>query len=110
MLGHRGCRLGLSYPEISEMQARAVFEAAAEVQAEGIKVKPEVMIPLVGFPRELQLQVEVVHKVAAAGRQGKEGQETRLHGRHDDRNPPRLRDGGQDRRERSSSSRLARTT
>jgi pyruvate, orthophosphate dikinase len=64
MLGHRGCRLGIAYPEISEMQARAVFEAAAEVQKEGTKVKPEIMIPLVGFPKELQLQLEVVHRVA----------------------------------------------
>ncbi len=65
MLGHRGCRLGIVYPEISEMQARAVFEAAAEVQKRGIKVKPEIMIPLVGFPKELQLQIDVVHRVAA---------------------------------------------
>jgi pyruvate,orthophosphate dikinase len=65
MLGHRGCRLGIAYPEISEMQARAVFEAAAEVQKKGIKVKPEIMIPLVGFPKELQLQIEVVNRVAA---------------------------------------------
>jgi pyruvate,orthophosphate dikinase len=65
MLGHRGCRLGIVYPEISEMQARAVFEAAAIVQKEGIKVRPEVMIPLVGFPKELQLQIEVVNRVAA---------------------------------------------
>ncbi|MEO7297913.1 MAG: pyruvate, phosphate dikinase, partial [Verrucomicrobiota bacterium] len=65
MLGHRGCRLGIVYPEISEMQARAVFEAAAIVQKKGIKVKPEIMIPLVGFPKELQLQLEVVHRVAA---------------------------------------------
>jgi pyruvate,orthophosphate dikinase len=64
MLGFRGCRLGIVYPEISEMQARAVFEAAAEVQKSGVKVKPEVMIPLVGFKRELDLQVEVVHRVA----------------------------------------------
>jgi len=64
MLGHRGCRLGIAYPEISEMQARAVFEAAAEVQKKGGKVKPEIMIPLVGFKRELDLQVEVVHRVA----------------------------------------------
>jgi pyruvate,orthophosphate dikinase len=64
MLGFRGCRLGLVHPEISEMQARAVFEAAAEVQKSGIKVKPEIMIPLVGFKRELDLQVEVVHRVA----------------------------------------------
>ncbi len=65
MLGHRGCRLGISYPEISEMQARAIFEAAAEVQKKGIKVRPEVMIPLAGFPRELKLQIELVHRVAA---------------------------------------------
>jgi pyruvate, orthophosphate dikinase len=64
MLGFRGCRLGIVYSEISEMQSRAVFEAAAEVQKSGIKVKPEVMIPLVGFKRELDLQVEVVHRVA----------------------------------------------
>ena len=65
MLGHRGCRLGISYPEISEMQARAIFEAAAEVQKKGIKVRPEVMIPLAGFTKELKLQVELVHRVAA---------------------------------------------
>src|SRR5439155_12481612 len=65
MLGHRGCRLGIAYPEITEMQARAIFEAAAEVQKKGIKVKPEVMIPLVGFPKELKLQLEIVHRVAA---------------------------------------------
>jgi pyruvate,orthophosphate dikinase len=64
MLGHRGCRLGTTYPEITEMQARAVFEAAAQVQKKGIKVKPEVMIPLVGFKKELDIQVEIVHRVA----------------------------------------------
>ncbi len=64
MLGHRGCRLGIAYPEISEMQARAVFEAAAEVQKKGIKCKPEIMIPLVGFKKEFDLQLEVVHRVA----------------------------------------------
>ncbi|MEY5025657.1 MAG: hypothetical protein RLZZ244_1185 [Verrucomicrobiota bacterium] len=65
MLGHRGCRLGIAYPEITETQARAIFEAAVEVQKSGIKVKPEVMIPLVGFKKELDLQVGVVHRVAA---------------------------------------------
>ncbi len=64
MLGFRGCRLGIGYPEISEMQARAVFEAAALVQKEGIKVRPEIMIPLVGFKKELDLQLDVVHRVA----------------------------------------------
>ncbi len=65
MLGFRGCRLGVSYPEISEMQCRAIFEAAADVQKKGIKVRPEIMIPLVGFKKELDLQVEIVHRVAA---------------------------------------------
>ena len=65
MLGHRGCRLGISYPEISEMQARAIFEAAVEVQKKGIKVRPEVMIPLTGFPGELKQQIDLVHRVAA---------------------------------------------
>jgi pyruvate,orthophosphate dikinase len=64
MLGHRGCRLGIVYPEISEMQARSIFEAAADVQRKRIKVRPEIMIPLVGFPRELKLQIEIVHRVA----------------------------------------------
>ncbi|HVJ27119.1 MAG TPA: putative PEP-binding protein, partial [Vicinamibacterales bacterium] len=64
MLGFRGCRLGIGYPEISAMQARAVFEAAAQVQKEGIKVRPEIMIPLVAFKKELDLQIEVVHQAA----------------------------------------------
>jgi len=65
MLGHRGCRLGISFPEITEMQARAIFEAAAEVMKKGIKVKPEVMVPLVGFKKELDIQVGIIHRVAA---------------------------------------------
>ncbi len=65
MLGHRGCRLGISYPEITEMQARAVFEAAVEVAAEGINVEPEVMIPLVGTKKELDLQAILVRATAA---------------------------------------------
>jgi pyruvate,orthophosphate dikinase len=64
MLGFRGCRLGIGYPEISAMQARAVFEAAAIVQKEGIKVQPEIMIPLVAFKKELDLQIQVVHQAA----------------------------------------------
>jgi pyruvate,orthophosphate dikinase len=66
MLGFRGCRLGIKYPEITEMQARAVIEAAAEAKAQGIKAKPEIMIPLVGFKKELDLQIAVVHEVAKA--------------------------------------------
>ncbi len=64
MLGHRGCRLGIVYPEITEMQARAIFEAAVQVAKEGRKVLPEVMIPLVGHVNELKLQVDSVRKVA----------------------------------------------
>jgi len=64
MLGHRGCRLAISYPEIAEMQVRAIFEAAANVQKKKIKVKPEIMVPLVGFSRELELQAEIIHRVA----------------------------------------------
>jgi pyruvate,orthophosphate dikinase len=64
MLGHRGCRLGITFPEVTEMQARAIFEAAAEVQKSGIKVHPEVMIPLVGFEKELENQVAIVRRVA----------------------------------------------
>jgi pyruvate,orthophosphate dikinase len=66
MLGFRGCRLGIKYPEITRMQARAVFEAAADATKKGIKCKPEIMIPLVGFKRELDLQVAIVHEAAAA--------------------------------------------
>lgn len=64
MLGHRGCRLGIVYPEITEMQARAIFEAAVEVAGEGIAVHPEVMIPLVGFVKELREQEQIVRRVA----------------------------------------------
>ncbi len=64
MLGHRGCRLGIAFPEITEMQARAIFEAACEVKKTGIDVHPEIMIPLVGHVNELKLQKEVVDRAA----------------------------------------------
>jgi len=64
MLGFRGCRLGILYPEITEMQARAIFEAAAESIKEGVKVKPEIMIPLVAHVNELKLQEQIVRRVA----------------------------------------------
>jgi pyruvate,orthophosphate dikinase len=64
MLGHRGCRLGITYPEVTEMQARAIFEAAVQVAKKGIKVIPEVMIPLIGSVRELENQKALVVKVA----------------------------------------------
>ncbi len=65
MLGHRGVRLGVTYPEITEMQARAIFEAAAKLHKEGLKVVPEVMIPLVGIVKELRDQKAIVDRVAA---------------------------------------------
>src|SRR5207253_7591720 len=64
MPGHRGCGLGISYPEITEMQARAIFEAAAQVSKKGVKVIPEVMIPLVGDVKELANQKAIVARVA----------------------------------------------
>jgi pyruvate, orthophosphate dikinase len=66
MLGHRGCRLGVSYPEIYEMQARAIFEAAVEVAKTGAAPVPEIMIPLVGVKRELDITRAQIEKVAAA--------------------------------------------
>jgi pyruvate,orthophosphate dikinase len=64
MLGLRGCRLGIMYPEITEMQARAIFEAACDCKKQGVEAKPEVMIPLVGDVKELALQKEIVNRVA----------------------------------------------
>jgi pyruvate,orthophosphate dikinase len=64
MLGLRGCRLGIMYPEITEMQARAIFEAACDCKKQGVEAKPEVMIPLVGEVKELAAQKEIVNRVA----------------------------------------------
>ena len=93
MLGHRGCRLGITYPEITEMQARAIFEAAVQVAKKGIKVIPEVMIPLVGSAKELENQK--AHR--RARRQGSAGEgrheEPALHDRHHDRDSARGADG-----------------
>jgi pyruvate,orthophosphate dikinase len=64
MLGHRGCRLGLIYPEVTRMQVRAIFEAACEVAGEGQSVQPEIMVPLVSAAEELRNQSELIHEVA----------------------------------------------
>ncbi len=64
MLGHRGCRLVITYPEIAEMQTEAVISAACELKKAGVDVKPEIMIPLVGFKSELDFNTEIVRKVA----------------------------------------------
>jgi pyruvate, orthophosphate dikinase len=65
MLGHRGCRLGITYPEITEMQARAIFEAGLNVQAQDVDVKAEIMVPLVGTVREFNAQASVIRATAA---------------------------------------------
>jgi len=65
MLGHRGCRLGITYPEITEMQSRAIIEAALNCKARGIDVHPEIMVPLVGTIKELQHQADVINTTAA---------------------------------------------
>ncbi len=65
MLGHRGCRLGLTYPEVTRMQARAIFEAACQVSGEGLSVNPEIMVPLVSTAGELQHQAALIREVAA---------------------------------------------
>jgi pyruvate,orthophosphate dikinase len=64
MLGHRGCRLGNTYPEITEMQTRAILEAALNLKARGIEAKPEIMIPLAGTKKELEMQIDIVRKTA----------------------------------------------
>jgi len=66
MLGHRGCRLGITYPEITEMQAKAIFAAACELARKGVKVRPEIMIPLVGNVNELENQRRIIETVAEA--------------------------------------------
>ncbi|KAJ8466173.1 hypothetical protein OPV22_028725 [Ensete ventricosum] len=64
MLGFRGCRLGISYPELTEMQSRAIFEAAISMSKQGVSVFPEIMVPLIGTPQELEHQVSVIRKIA----------------------------------------------
>ena len=64
MLGHRGCRLGNTYPEITEMQARAIIEAALNVKAKGVDVHPKIMVPLIGVKNEIQMQADIINRVA----------------------------------------------
>ncbi len=109
MLGHRGCRLGIAFPEITAMQARAILEAACLVKKEGLDVHPEIMIPLVGTKKELEHQAAIVRSVAADVF-AEQGVDSRVPGRHHDRDPAR----GAHRRTRSprspSSSASAPTT
>ena len=97
MLGHRGVRLGITYPEITEMQTRAIIEAACQLDAEGLKVVPEIMIPLVGLVKELRDQKAVVDRVARGGDAG-EGRQDQVSRRHDDRGAARRDDRRSDRR------------
>ncbi|QZT38803.1 pyruvate, phosphate dikinase [Halosquirtibacter xylanolyticus] len=64
MLGHRGCRLGNTYPEITEMQARAIIEATIQLKKEGVDARPEIMVPLIGTVKELEMQVDIIHATA----------------------------------------------
>ena len=93
MLGHRGCRLGITYPEITEMQARAIFEAAVAVAKEGVKVIPEVMIPLTATVKEMANQAAIVRRVAEEVFKEK-GTKRRVPGRNDDRVAARRAGGG----------------
>ena len=92
MLGHRGCRLGVTYPEIYEMQARAIFEAACSLEVAPV---PEIMIPLVATRRELELMKDVVDRAAEAVFR-RNRQARRLSGRHDDRTAARRAAGRRD--------------
>ncbi len=95
MLGHRGCRLGITYPEITEMQTRAIMEAACQLNKEGLKVVPEIMIPLVGFVKEFTDQKAVVERVCQEVMK-EQKIKNQVPDRHDDRGPARRRDGRPD--------------
>ena len=95
MLGHRGCRLGIMYPEITAMQAKAIIEAACKVAKEGKKVFPEIMIPLVADVNELIRQKAVVDQVAQEV-MAKAKNENQLPGGDHDRTPQSCHNCGQD--------------
>ncbi len=109
MLGHRGCRLGITYPEITEMQARAIFEAVVAVAKKGKKVIPEVMIPLIGGVEELeQPEGDRQEDRRRGDREGR--REAEVHDRHHDRDPARRPDWPIRWRRKPSSSPSVRTT
>ena len=92
MLGLRGCRLGITYPEITEMQARAIFEAAVQVAKKGVKVIPEIEIPLIGSVEEFENQKKIVVEVAdGSARKGRHAG-LQVHGRLHDRDSARRAD------------------
>ena len=96
MLGHRGCRLGITFPEIYEMQVRAIMEAACEVGRRGLHVEPEIMIPLTGTVAEMKLTREMTVRVAEQVLT-ETGQKVAVFGGHDDRGAPGGAGGRQDR-------------
>ena len=109
MLGFRGCRIAIAYPEIAEMQARAIFEAAVEVgERTGKPVVPEVMVPLIATKAELDIVKARIDAMAQAVAK-ETGVQARLPGRHHDRAAARGADGRRDRRRARSSSRSAPT-
>ena len=110
MLGHRGCRLGITYPEITEMQARAIFEAVVQVAKKGKKVIPEVMIPLIGSVQELENQKAIVKRVADEVLGEGRPEEPEVPDRHDDRDSRARRCWRTRSRRKPSSSASARTT
>ena len=112
MMGHRGVRLGISYPEMTEFQARAILEAAAELIKAGVNARPELMIPVTSTMTEIVDQKALIETRlrAGAGQVRPVEDEARAHRRHHDRDPARVRHGGQVRQRCASSSRSARTT
>jgi pyruvate,orthophosphate dikinase len=96
MMGHRGCRLGITYPEITEMQARAILEAAPQHEGQGFDVKAEIMVPLVGTVREFNAQAKIIRQTAAAGLR-RARREAGLPAGHDDRDAARRADRRQHR-------------
>ena len=113
MLGFRGCRLAIRYPEITEMQARAIFEAAVAAEKKtGKPVMPEIMVPLIAYRPEFDILRDVIVATAEAVREG-DRRQARLPDRHHDRAAARGAEGRRDRRgrdRRGSSSRSAPTT
>ena len=95
MLGHRGCRLGITYPEITEMQGRAIFEAAVRAKRRGLDVRPEIMIPLVAVLAEFENQRDILRDVAKQVLGGM-GEDVRLFHWNDDRTAAGGTDRGRD--------------
>ena len=110
MLGFRGCRLGIQYPEITRMQARAIIQAALAAAAEGVSVEPEIMVPLVSTVEELKRQRALIAETIDGDLHRGRARSVPYTDRHDDRTAARRADRRRDRRRRRTSSPSARTT